>query len=231
MFKKTTKIILTFTLLVGAIFASVDSFGNRVDAATPTFSDIKGHWAEKNIIEATNHGLVKGFPDGTFRPDDVVTGDQFVTLMLKAFSDGGTKFDQPWLDSLTYEYPTKLSDIRAALGSSGFMFQNAKTGYWAKPFLDMLYDMRFLTTFDPVFPQTKTYDAFSKQITREKASYLLGKWIATYEDSYDPAYSDYVVAHSGMVDINDFSNSAVRNYRSTSLDFGRNKWIEQPFLS
>lgn len=220
MYRKTTKILLLFTLLVTGVIGGIGSSGGRANAASVSFSDIKGHWAEQNIINATKAGLVNGFPDGTFRPDDVVTGDQFVTMMLKAFSDGGTKFDQTWLESLTFKFPTQLSNIRSAVSSSGFKFQNAKSGYWAKTFLDMLYEMQYMTSFDPVFPQTSGYDAFKKQITREKASYLLGKWLDTYEESYDDNYISFVESHSGLTDMKDFTNGPVSMYRATVLISG-----------
>lgn len=40
----------------------------------------------KSIMWAADHGLVKGYPDGTFRPDDPVTREQ-LCIILKRFSD------------------------------------------------------------------------------------------------------------------------------------------------
>ncbi|WP_242985420.1 S-layer homology domain-containing protein [Vallitalea okinawensis] len=52
-----------------------------------TFSDIEGHWAEKNIEEATGAGLMIGYPDGTFRPDETVTRAEFATVLAKLKGD------------------------------------------------------------------------------------------------------------------------------------------------
>ena len=41
-----------------------------------TFSDIQGHWAEKYIQRAAELGWIKGFEDGTFRPDTYITRAQ-----------------------------------------------------------------------------------------------------------------------------------------------------------
>ena len=46
-----------------------------------TFSDIQGHWAEKYIERAAELGWIKGFEDGTFRPDTYITRAQAVTMI------------------------------------------------------------------------------------------------------------------------------------------------------
>lgn len=46
-----------------------------------TFSDIQGHWAEKYIQRAAELGWIKGFEDGTFRPDAYITRAQAVTMI------------------------------------------------------------------------------------------------------------------------------------------------------
>lgn len=33
------------------------------------FKDIKGHWAQELIVDAYEQGIIKGYQDGTFRPD------------------------------------------------------------------------------------------------------------------------------------------------------------------
>ena len=48
--------------------------------------DITGHWAEDNIRWCIEHGLMKGYPDGSFQPDKPVTRAELATV-LKRFSD------------------------------------------------------------------------------------------------------------------------------------------------
>ncbi len=50
----------------------------------PTFSDIRGHWAEQDILSAVEKGFVAGYPNGTFRPNSPVTRAEFVTMLVKA---------------------------------------------------------------------------------------------------------------------------------------------------
>lgn len=50
------------------------------------FSDIKGHWAEADIIRATEKGWINGYPDGTFGPNQSVTRAQFTTMLSRALA-------------------------------------------------------------------------------------------------------------------------------------------------
>ena len=45
----------------------------KLDVNTKTFSDITGHWAQKNIELAAGNGWINGYEDGTFRPNNNIT--------------------------------------------------------------------------------------------------------------------------------------------------------------
>ena len=45
----------------------------KLDVNTKTFSDITGHWAQKNIELAVGNGWINGYDDGTFRPNNNIT--------------------------------------------------------------------------------------------------------------------------------------------------------------
>lgn len=51
-------------------------------AAAPTYSDIKGHWAEKVIEKWSEYDVVHG-DDGKFRPDDPMTRGEFATVLTQ----------------------------------------------------------------------------------------------------------------------------------------------------
>ncbi|WP_338554449.1 5'-nucleotidase C-terminal domain-containing protein [Paenibacillus sp. KS-LC4] len=58
---------------------------------TPTsapLKDVTGHWAEQSIKQAVEQGIVKGFTDGTFRPEANATRAEFVTMVSRAFKLG-----------------------------------------------------------------------------------------------------------------------------------------------
>ncbi|WP_186438394.1 InlB B-repeat-containing protein [Cohnella terricola] len=53
--------------------------------ASPTnFSDIAGHWAAASIRQAVGSGIVSGYPDGTFKPNQKVTRAEFAVMLIKA---------------------------------------------------------------------------------------------------------------------------------------------------
>ncbi|WP_337098297.1 S-layer homology domain-containing protein [Paenibacillus sp. YIM B09110] len=218
MFRKMVNLVIALSLIIGAGFIGADS-APKVEAAETKlpFKDIEKHWAKDNIISAYNSGLIEGFPDGTFRPNDVVKADQFVAMMLKAFSkttDGKTEFDEDWIMELADKRPDTAMKL-GLLVRNGFDFKPAKSGYWAKPFIDLLYEVDYLPTFDEIFP--KNYDVYKKQIKREQASYLLGEWYTQYDNTLDPYYADFVTTHSGLKDFNTFTNTSVKNYRAHVL--------------
>ena len=59
------------------------------DGKTPggqTFTDIQGHWAQAYIERAAELGWIKGFEDGTFRPDTYITRAQAMTMINRVLN-------------------------------------------------------------------------------------------------------------------------------------------------
>ena len=61
-----------------AIAARFDPDGDTTPA---TFSDVSSHWAKDEISIAANHGWIKGYEDGSFRPDQKITRAETMTLV------------------------------------------------------------------------------------------------------------------------------------------------------
>ena len=51
------------------------------EAAASEFTDIAGHWAEDIIKEASDLKIVGGYPDGTYRPDNLIKREEFFKLL------------------------------------------------------------------------------------------------------------------------------------------------------
>ena len=49
-----------------------------------SFTDVSGHWAEANIKSLAQKGIINGFEDGTFKPNNSVTRAEFTTMVVKA---------------------------------------------------------------------------------------------------------------------------------------------------
>lgn len=54
-------------------------------AQSRTFPDIQNNWARSFIEALAARGVILGFPDGTFRPDEPVTRAQFAAMVRQAF--------------------------------------------------------------------------------------------------------------------------------------------------
>ncbi|QPR80754.1 S-layer homology domain-containing protein (plasmid) [Bacillus cereus] len=55
------------------------------------FSDIKGHMFEKEILALAKEGLVAGYGEGKFGPDDILTREQMAQVLTNAFKFKATK--------------------------------------------------------------------------------------------------------------------------------------------
>jgi hypothetical protein len=70
-----------------AQFAAICArFDTGKSSGEQTFTDIKGHWAEKYIQRAAELGWIKGFEDGTFRPDTYITRAQAMTMINRVLN-------------------------------------------------------------------------------------------------------------------------------------------------
>jgi len=54
----------------------------KSDNVDNVFNDIKDHYAKYNIKTAYDLGIINGFEDGSFRPDDTVTYEQALKMMV-----------------------------------------------------------------------------------------------------------------------------------------------------
>ncbi len=58
-----------------------------VTAPSSRFPDLTGHWTAAYVAALATRNLVKGFEDGTYRPDAGITRAQFATLVASAYED------------------------------------------------------------------------------------------------------------------------------------------------
>ena len=63
-----------------------------------SFTDIANHWGKKEIVEAAELGLFKGYPDGRFDPDANVTRAQFLTVLYRMAGSPAATAKTPFTD-------------------------------------------------------------------------------------------------------------------------------------
>jgi len=71
--------------LVGPAVSGKNSISQIVKIELLPDSDIAGHWAEESIKKLMDRGVIEGYPDGTFRPEENITRAEFAALLVKAF--------------------------------------------------------------------------------------------------------------------------------------------------
>jgi hypothetical protein len=77
------KVAVIALLVVSTAASSVASF--HVEAATkPT--DVGDCWAEEAILALVDEGIIAGYPDGTFKPENPVTRAEFSKMVARAFA-------------------------------------------------------------------------------------------------------------------------------------------------
>lgn len=79
------------------------------------FADVEAnHWATGFISIATSQEIVKGYPDGTFGPQNNVTYAEVLTMLLRALGYGPVLDKGPWPTA----YLTKAADLKINRGIS-----------------------------------------------------------------------------------------------------------------
>jgi len=90
-------------------------------AALSRFSDIQNHWARAFIEGLAQRNIVRGFADGTFRPEQGVTRAEFAVMLQMAFPRTG---DRPYVP-----------------------FVDVPANHWAITAIRWAYETRFLSGF------------------------------------------------------------------------------------
>ncbi len=114
-------------LAASAPLADVLNGNSNTAPATPATdkiaqaSDVAGNWAEPFIRALVAKDIIKGYPDGTFKPDQPVTRAEFAALLNKAF---------------------ELKEVRAAR-----KFKDVPKKYWAAEVIQKAYQGGFLSGY------------------------------------------------------------------------------------
>jgi hypothetical protein len=75
--KSTTKLMLTLALTVQMTAGPLAAFA-------AFFPDTQSSWAQQAIQTLSGQGIITGYPDGSFRPQGLVTRAEFSSMLVKA---------------------------------------------------------------------------------------------------------------------------------------------------
>ena len=143
--KKFTALLLLFAVLL------------TIPAFSASFSDIKGHWGESYIENLAMKGVISGMGDGKFKPDDFVTREQFLKMLMIVTADCAN-------DRLNFENPPVLN-----LTVEKSAFSDVSTDRWSYYYIKeatekVIWPAEFNYKFKPV-----------KNITREEAAIWMAR--------------------------------------------------------
>lgn len=80
-------------ILKALLAVAVVAFGIMPAIAFPDVNS--DHWAAAEIKLLSEQGVIVGYPDGTFKPDDNVTRAEFAAMAIRALNQHHTKVVQP----------------------------------------------------------------------------------------------------------------------------------------
>ena len=92
---------------------------NTISASAAVYRDIAGHPDEGYIAEYSSHGLVSGYPDGTFQPNANITRAEVTALVNQLVLPQIKTTNTAFLDVPTYEwyYSTVSNAVKSGLVS------------------------------------------------------------------------------------------------------------------
>ena len=66
-----------------AIIANLKGYDPSASYDAPAFDDLEGHWAANAIAFCVSQGLMSGYTDNTFRPDNAITRQEFAVVLTR----------------------------------------------------------------------------------------------------------------------------------------------------
>lgn len=78
--------------------ANTESNAETESNIVVNFSDLENHWAKTSIYNMASKGIIKGYEDGTFKPNASITRGEFATLLARAFEIKGEMKHNPFND-------------------------------------------------------------------------------------------------------------------------------------
>ena len=158
---------------------------------TPTYTDIKGHWAESYIEYCSSIGIIAGQGDGTFGPDSTVTGSAAAKMFMVALGYDSDVFGftgMDWSINVNREASSaKLYDeIKSVDVSAGLSRDNAA---------QMAYNALDAKVMNKTYDKVQSNGEISYNYELSTTESFLNKYfdahtfIGTYTGNYDSGAS------------------------------------------
>jgi len=99
----TISIIIALITITAVIITATNTAASQNDISIKEqYKDITGHWSREYVHKLTQMGIVSGYGDGRFGPDDTLKVDEFIKMTLRAMGykvEEGTKYwAEPYIE-------------------------------------------------------------------------------------------------------------------------------------
>jgi len=125
--KRFKPILIGTSVVLGVLVLATTVFASPLQA-TGCFSDTNGHWAETFICFAEEYGIVGGYPDGTFRPENRVTRAEAAVMFqntLSTIRGEGRQWSIMLADSVAIDSSKQYGAVTVVAPSDGALLINA----------------------------------------------------------------------------------------------------------
>ncbi|WP_158602218.1 S-layer homology domain-containing protein [Cohnella endophytica] len=189
--------MLSLFVAIAIMLVNIPAYAAAADK--PMFKDVQSsHWAYASIVQAATAGYVKGFPDGTFRPNDPVTASQFMAMLVLSLTEKDGSGDINWSKETFARVPESSKEV--TFYGVKFDFSLGKPWY-----INYVNTLKYLGVISGEFN-----GRFEEALTRERAASISNHMAEHLDDFILDSYAE--VATSQIKDnakIDTFSRASV----------------------
>lgn len=202
--------LATLFLITTLVFGSMNLIPNKVEAAEEVevvaeyippaslITDISNHWAEEPISALVNYGILSGYSDKTFKPDNQITRSEYMAALFKTVCiiDESINLEEyhAYMGNLyfhEYRAAERLEFLEAFKKSNYDAPCKDLENYWAKNIVAWIKnyaDKKNPGLFEKVFPGERFYP--DQPITREEAAAITVTFLAPPVRSRNIQFND-----------------------------------------
>lgn len=118
----------------------------NLEVEIPMFSDIASHWAKADITDFVNKGIVNGYGNGKFGPNDSVTGEALVKMIVLALTEEQPHGNRQW--ARLFRWKVLNEDVALEMGLQEYNFAQVIGNDWTKGYLAAANDLGILANWD-----------------------------------------------------------------------------------
>lgn len=127
-----------------------------LSSVASAFTDLSpSHWAYNAVNKIQQNGIITGFNDGSFRPDDLVTKEQLATILVKTLGITKTDYEYQFDDILSDRWSKPYVELVGAY--IGYVDKDGKKTFGPTVFATREMVVRTIVYFTDINQQSPDY--------------------------------------------------------------------------